>query len=162
MSSWLRNPTAKARIELIEFRSLSGTTARSSCPLSSKDAARFQILWCACVLFAVLKGMRQSRRRLQLTRGKLQSSHANRKIACFQMNERVSVIVVFLSKQVTYEFNVTVHSAGHDIFCKHRMLQESSCSNVLCLQNYFISSFWRNQCVCVWQIHVPFIAGWRL
>lgn len=62
--------------------------------------------------------------------GKLQSSHANRKIVCLQMSERVSVIVVFLSKQVTYEFSVTIHSAGHDIFCKHGLLQESSCSNM--------------------------------
>lgn len=49
---------------------------------------------------------------------------------CLQMSERVSVIVVFLSKQVTYEFNVTILSAGHDIFCKHGLLQESSCSNM--------------------------------
>lgn len=57
-----------------------------------------------------------------------------------------SIDVVFLSKQAKYEFYPTICS---DICGKHRLLQESSCSNTgfVCKMTY--SSFWRNVTVCV-------------
>lgn len=58
---------------------------------------------------------------------------------CLQRRERVYHCFVFTSK-----FSFTIHSAVHDIYCKQRLLHESSCLNTLCLQNYFQ----RNDTVC--------------
>lgn len=147
MSSWLWNPPAKARIELIGFRSLSGTTGRTSCPLSSEDSWMPWSLWWAPVLFALHEKHEAMQTQAAINWDKLQSSNANRKIVCLQM--RVSISDVFLSKQVTYEFNVTVHSARHDdIFCKHGALREPSCTNTCFVCKITYSSFWRNHSVC--------------
>lgn len=78
------------------------------------------------------------------------------------MSERVSVIAVFLSKHVTYELSVTIQSAGHDIFCKHRMLQKSFCLNMHFVCKITLIPALEEITVCVWLIHVAFIGGWRL
>lgn len=109
------------------------------------DAVEF--VMSACPLCPPQKKKKQRRRRPQLTERKLQSSNANRKIVCLRM--RVSISDVFLSKQVTYKFNVTVHSAGHDdIFCEHGALREPSRTNTCFVCKITYSGFWRNHSVC--------------
>lgn len=46
------------------------------------------------------------------------------------------------------EFNFTIHSAVNDIYCKHGLLQESSCSNIVFVCKITYSCFWRNDTVC--------------
>lgn len=107
---------------------------------------------------------RRSRRGLQLTRGGNCSHHtANRKIVCLQTSETASVIVVFLSKQVTcMSLTSLSHSAGHDIFCKHGLLQESSCSNMrfVCKITLIPAFEEITVCVCVCVANPCRLYGW--